>query len=68
MIIVGGAGSHAGAILGAVLLYLAPYVLEPVVGDHFLLVFGVLVVLAILFQPAGLIGLWRRLTIHGRAA
>jgi branched-chain amino acid transport system permease protein len=60
MIIVGGAGSHAGAILGAVLLYLAPYALEPIVGDHFLLVFGILVVLAILFQPGGLIGLWRR--------
>jgi branched-chain amino acid transport system permease protein len=68
MIIVGGAGSHAGAIIGAVLLYLAPYALEPVVGDHFLLVFGVLVVLAILFQPAGLIGLWRRLVPWRRAA
>jgi branched-chain amino acid transport system permease protein len=68
MIIVGGAGSHAGAIIGAVLLYLAPYALEPIVGDHFLLVFGVLVVLAILFQPAGLIGLRRRLLPRRRAA
>jgi branched-chain amino acid transport system permease protein len=68
MVIVGGAGSHAGAIIGAVLLYLAPYALEPIVGDHFLLVFGVLVVLAILFQPAGLIGLRRRLLPRRRAA
>jgi branched-chain amino acid transport system permease protein len=68
MIIVGGAGSHAGAIIGAVLLYLAPYALEPIVGDHFLLVFGVLVVLAILFQPDGLIGLRRRLLPRRRAA
>jgi branched-chain amino acid transport system permease protein len=67
MIIVGGAGSHAGAILGAILLYLAPYALEPLVGDHFLVVFGVLVVLAILFQPAGLIGLSRGLVTRGRA-
>jgi branched-chain amino acid transport system permease protein len=60
MVIVGGAGSHAGAIIGAVLLYLAPFVLEPIVGHGFLVVFGILVVLAILFQPAGLVGLVNR--------
>jgi branched-chain amino acid transport system permease protein len=59
MIIVGGAGSHVGAIIGAVFLYLAPFVLEPIIGHGFLLVFGVLVVLTILFQPAGLAGLLR---------
>jgi branched-chain amino acid transport system permease protein len=60
MIIVGGSGSHLGAIIGAVFLYLAPFVLEPIVGHAFLLVFGVLVVLTILFQPAGLAGLVER--------
>lgn len=60
MIIVGGAGSHVGAIAGAVLLYLAPFVLEPIVGHGFLVVFGFLVVLTILFQPGGLAGLLRR--------
>jgi branched-chain amino acid transport system permease protein len=60
MIIVGGAGSHLGAIIGTVVLYLAPFVLEPIVGHGFLVVFGVLVVLAILFQPAGLAGLLTR--------
>ncbi len=59
MIIVGGAGSHAGAIIGAVFLYLAPFVLEPIVGHGFLVVFGVVVVLTILFQPTGLAGLLR---------
>ena len=57
MIIVGGSGRHEGAILGTVLLYLAPFVLEPIVGHFHLLVFGVLVVAAILFQRRGLIGL-----------
>ena len=56
MVIVGGSGSHVGAIVGAVFLYLAPFVLEPIVGHGFLVVFGVLVVLTILFQPSGLAG------------
>jgi branched-chain amino acid transport system permease protein len=57
MIIIGGGGSHLGAIVGAVIIYLAPFVLEPLIGHGFLIVFGVLVVLTIRFQPAGLAGL-----------
>jgi len=60
MVIVGGAGRHAGAVIGAVLLFLLPFWLSPIVGHHHALVFGVLMVTAILFQPAGLIGLWDR--------
>jgi branched-chain amino acid transport system permease protein len=58
MVIVGGSGSHAGAIIGAVLLKLSQEMLEPVVGHFHALGFGVLVVAAILFQPKGLIGAW----------
>jgi branched-chain amino acid transport system permease protein len=61
MVIVGGAGRHAGAIVGAALLYLLPFVLSPIIGHHHVLVFGVLVVAAILLQPTGLIGLYDRL-------
>ena len=61
MVIVGGAGRHAGAIVGAALLYLLPFVLSPLIGHHHVLVFGVLVVAAILLQPAGLIGIYDRL-------
>ena len=60
MVIVGGAGRHAGAIVGATLLFLLPFWLAPLVGHHHALVFGVLVVAAILVQPSGLIGLWDR--------
>ena len=60
MVIVGGAGRHAGAIIGAVLLFLLPFWLSPIVGHHHQLIFGVLVVAAILAQPKGLIGLWDR--------
>jgi branched-chain amino acid transport system permease protein len=61
MVIVGGVGRPAGAIIGTVLLYLAPFVLEPLVGPGFLVVFGILVVLTILFRPGGLAGLLPRL-------
>ncbi|MGB8548791.1 MAG: branched-chain amino acid ABC transporter permease, partial [Xanthobacteraceae bacterium] len=64
-VIVGGSGSHIGAIIGAVFLYLAPFVLEPIVGHGFLIVFGVLVVLTILFQPSGLAGLLNRRPARG---
>src|SRR5438132_9898899 len=58
MVIVGGAGRHAGAVIGAVLLFLLPFWLSPLVGHHHALVFGVLVVAAILLQPSGLVGIY----------
>ncbi len=58
MVIVGGSGRHAGAIVGAVLLYLMPLVLSPLIGHHHALVFGVFMVAVVLFQPKGIIGLW----------
>ena len=58
MVIVGGSGRQAGAVIGAVLLYLLPYVLSPLIGHHHALVFGVLMLAAILIQPRGLIGLF----------
>ena len=60
MVIVGGAGRHAGAIIGAVLLFLLPFWLSPVVGHHHQLIFGALVVGAILLWPKGLVGIWDR--------
>lgn len=66
MVIVGGSGRHAGAVAGAVLLYLLPFVLSPLIGHHHALVFGVLMVAAILIQPRGLIGIYD--TLRRRAA
>jgi branched-chain amino acid transport system permease protein len=60
MVIIGGAGRHAGAVIGAVLLFLLPFWLSPVVGHHHPLIFGVLMVASILLWPQGLIGLWDR--------
>ena len=61
MVIVGGAGRPGGAVLGAVLLYLLPFVLSPLIGHHHAIVFGVLMVAAVLFQPRGLVALLDRL-------
>ena len=58
MVIVGSSGRHAGAIVGAVLLYLLPFFLSPLIGHHHALVFGLVMVAVVLFQPKGLIGLW----------
>ena len=65
MVIVGGSGRHAGAIIGAVLLYMLPFVLSPVIGHHHALVFGVVMVAVVLFQPKGLIGVWDKLRRRG---
>ena len=71
MVIVGGSGRHAGAIVGAVLLYFIPLVLSPIIGHHHALVFGVFMVAVVLFQPKGLIGIWdwlnRRTRLRGKA-
>ena len=65
MVIVGGSGRHAGAIVGAVLLYLMPLVLSPLIGHHHALVFGVFMVVVVLFQPKGIIGVWDWLKAGG---
>ena len=44
--------------VGAVLLFLLPFWLSPLVGHHHALVFGVLIVAAILLQPSGLAGIY----------
>lgn len=66
MVIVGGSGRHAGAIIGAALLYLMPFVLSPLIGHHHALVFGVVMVAVVLFQPKGLIGVWDALMARRR--
>lgn len=59
MIIVGGALSWRGAVIGAVLFTWLPVILA-FVGDWQELVYGVIVALAGIFLPTGLYGLWGR--------
>jgi branched-chain amino acid transport system permease protein len=74
MIIVGGMGSLLGAILGAVFVTLLPYGIEAglmrlphadaYAGTLFAIdysAFGVVMILFLVFEPLGLVGIWRRL-------
>lgn len=71
MIIIGGMGSIAGTLLGAAFVILFPYAIEAVAAQLparfanavFALdyaAFGVVMILFLLLEPAGLIGIWRR--------
>jgi branched-chain amino acid transport system permease protein len=74
MIIIGGMGSLLGAVLGAVLVTLLPYVIEGLMGmlpggDGFAGIifavnyaaFGLVMILFLVFEPLGLVGIWHRL-------
>jgi branched-chain amino acid transport system permease protein len=73
MIIIGGMGSIAGALLGAAFVILFPYAIEAIAaylparfGDMVFAVdyaaFGVVMMLFLLLEPGGLVGIWRRAT------
>jgi len=71
MIIIGGMGSLAGAVLGAGFVILFPYAIEAIAGylpERFgntvfaldYAAFGAVMILFLLLEPAGLIGIWHR--------
>jgi len=74
MVIIGGMGSLLGAILGAVFVTLFPYAIEngmrllpgaeKLAGAVFAVnyaAFGLVMVLFLVFEPQGLVGIWKRL-------
>jgi branched-chain amino acid transport system permease protein len=73
MVIIGGMGSILGAILGTIFVILFPYFIEwlmDVLGLTEALssvvfavnysAFGVVMLLFLVFEPQGLVGIWRR--------
>jgi branched-chain amino acid transport system permease protein len=72
MIIIGGLGSALGAVLGAALVTLLPYAIDaavatvsPGAADYYIFpakfgAFGLLMALFLIFEPLGLVGIWRR--------
>ena len=73
MIIIGGMGSLLGALLGALFVTLFPYGIEALLalmpgaeryaGALFAVnyaAFGVVMILFLIFEPLGLVGIWRR--------
>ena len=65
MAIIGGLGTVAGPVLGAVLLKLSSEVFRNEFAQANLLIYGALLVIVILFMPDGLIGGFRRLFRFG---
>jgi branched-chain amino acid transport system permease protein len=74
MIIIGGMGSLLGALLGAAFVTLFPYAIEALLhllpnadklaGDIFAVnyaSFGLVMILFLVFEPLGLVGIWHRL-------
>ena len=74
MIIIGGMGSLLGALLGAVFVTLFPYLIEAALlqlpnaqsyaGVLFAInyaAFGVVMIVFLIFEPLGLVGIWRRI-------
>lgn len=77
MIIIGGMGSLLGALLGAVFVTLFPYLIEAALlrlpeaqayaGVLFAVnyaAFGVVMILFLVFEPQGLVGIWRRIQTY----
>ena len=73
MIIIGGAGSMLGAVMGAAFVVTFPYLIEAalrilpmpgsVADDKFAInyaMFGFIMILFLVFEPLGLVGIWRR--------
>jgi branched-chain amino acid transport system permease protein len=73
MIIIGGMGSVLGAVLGAAFVTLFPYLIEAAIaglpgGDSMsslvfavnYAAFGLVMILFLLFEPQGLVGIWQR--------
>ncbi len=74
MVIIGGLGSILGALLGAAFVVLLPHVVETVTGmlplpDNISglifsinqAVFGLVMISFLLFEPDGLVGIWKRI-------
>ena len=74
MVIIGGMGSLLGAILGTVFVVLFPYVIDTamallgiagrlasVIFAVNYAAFGLVMILFLVFEPQGLVGLWRRM-------
>jgi branched-chain amino acid transport system permease protein len=74
MVIIGGMGSLLGALLGAIFVTLFPYIIEigllalPGAQRHAsqlfavnYAAFGLVMILFLMFEPLGLVGMWRRM-------
>ena len=76
MVLVGGASSIYGAVLGTLFIVLLDYLFVPQIngwiqeflniegGDIQSLLFGLIMLLFVIFQPTGLYGMWLKMKIY----
>ncbi len=78
MVIVGGLGSVVGSILGSIAITLLPFLLNAVTdmlsvyyplistrfGDMKTFVYGIIIVVFLIWEPDGLAGRWRRVKVY----
>jgi branched-chain amino acid transport system permease protein len=69
MIVVGGMGSQMGAVLGAIIVTLLPEALRfsETLSSIRMLIFGLIMILVVLWQPQGLMGFYRKLFASRKA-
>ena len=62
MLIIGGMGRFPGVVIGAFVTNFLSYYLRPL--EHYrMLIFGLIVLLAVVFMPQGIMGLWENVKI-----
>jgi branched-chain amino acid transport system permease protein len=61
MVILGGMGTLMGPIIGAILLTLIPELLHAI-RDYRMVIYGLLLMVIIIYLPHGLMGLWRSIS------
>ncbi len=64
--IIGGRGTVWGPLVGAVLLTLSAEVFRNVFAEANLLIYGLLIIIVVLFVPRGVIGEWQRIQVRRR--
>jgi branched-chain amino acid transport system permease protein len=67
MLVIGGSGSLAGAVLGALLLTFLPEMFRSV-GQYYLVFYGIGVIAVIVLAPSGIAGLITQLNMRLRPA
>ncbi len=64
--IIGGRGTVWGPLVGAVLLTLSGEIFRNLFAGANLLVYGVLIIVVVLFVPRGIVGEWERVRVRRR--
>jgi branched-chain amino acid transport system permease protein len=67
MVLIGGIGTTAGPVIGAVVLTFGPELLR-ISKAYYLVMYGAGIAAMIIFLPGGLVGLWNRWLSHTRRA